>query len=427
MLKIKFLNKSGVPDDQVFITPFSVNPAFSATAGNGTALQLYKSITLKDIGADGISLNTIIAGRFFVSFNLGWQNTLNGDNKMPEPSPVSTVDKWFHISWDKFEITMQNNDGDQANLTSIDFVGIPMALESQSNGTPVQQIGYPEGSQIMTNLAKINPNAIVKNAQGNTVRILGPTQNGYPSIGGWQSFASYVDMLKKNNQSTKIKFQTAFSVDKETNWMYFYEFDAIPDKTENKFVMKGTLKATNTINSKSVNPSGELSIEIAGDEGANTFFSSFIYAGVGNTDAKGKSNVTFSGDWAGFFAQTIPDHIKEVQKRIIGDLAVGLAYGFAGSEKFGDKTSGEWFAAGQREALSDIQPDSAFYSVYENAIFHESGRTLYGHPYSDRMSAYAVAVDSVKHEGKPIDTLVVTIFNPNPAPPQPVGEATHHS
>lgn len=426
MLKIQFDNQSGISDNQVFITPFSTNPSFAATAG-GNALQLFKSTTLKDIGANGISLAAITAGRFYISFNLGWQNILNDQKKMPEPSPVNPTDGWFHTAWDKFEITMNNNPGDQANLTSIDFAGIPMAIGSFSNGAPIQQLGYPSSNQIITKLAKLNPAAAVKDKNGNTVRILGPTQNGYPSIGGWPGFAEYAETLKKNNQSTKIKFHTAFSVNKDTNWMYFYEFDAFPDKKENKFTMTGTLNATNTINGKSVSKSGPLTIEIAGDDGLNTFFSSFIYAGVGNTDAQGKSNVTFSGDWASFFAQTVPGHVEEVQKRIIGDLAVGLAYGFAGSSEFGNQSSGDWFAAGQKDALSDIQTDSAFYSVYENTIFLESGRTVYGHPYSDRMTAYAVAVDVVQHEGKPIDTLKITIFDPQAGTPKPVGEANHTS
>ena len=117
-----------------------------------------------------------------------------------------------------------------------------------------------------------------------------------------------------------------------------------------------------------------------------------------------------------------------IDRSTIGYLSwVGLAYGFAGSSEFGNQSSGDWFAAGQKDALSDIQTDSAFYSVYENTIFLESGRTVYGHPYSDRMTAYAVAVDVVQHEGKPIDTLKITIYDPQAGTPKPVGEANHTS
>ena len=75
--------------------------------------------------------------------------------------------------------------------------------------------------------------------------------------------------------------------------------------------MTGTLTANNTVvppDQPASDPvfikSDLLTITFAPDTGEKTFMSSFIYAGVGNTEA-GISNVNFTGNWEGFFEKII--------------------------------------------------------------------------------------------------------------------------
>ncbi len=419
MLKLQFENQSGVPNNEVFITPFS--PAsgdkYAITFNNNQSqLTQFHSQSLEAIGEAGLDVSFVNSGVFYVSFIKKWDNTLT-PNLNTTPSPVDTNDQWYRTHWDKFELTMINTDGDQGDITSIDFIGIPMQMESFANTISQQSLGYPIDNQVITKLGLKNPKAIITDdgtPTGKPVRVIGPSQYPYPSIGNWQSFGEYVQDIKSKNQSTKLKFQNARSVDKNTNWLFTYEFDAVVNEN-NGISMSGKITALNTISNVFSTPSDTLTVEISPDSDKGTFLSSFLYSGHPDPN-----NVVFCGNWEGFFADKFPLEKADGQARLIGDLSTGFAYGFVGSwvknpatgNFFKDDSSLNWFAKTQTLALTELQPDKPFYSEFENIIFQESKATVYGYPYSDRLQKYAVAVNVVKNNGTPIDTLKITILKP---------------
>jgi Beta-1,3-glucanase len=424
MLNLKFVNLSGVPDEKVFITPFSTSTAtYDVTfqGANGvTTLDKKTAQSLKAIGSSGLNISALDAGRFYISFQNQWTPPAPPASPDAEPSPVDPADAWFHTQWDKIEVTMNGAPGDQANLTSIDFVGIPMRMETfDGSANMIQQLGYPDNNHVVTGLAAKNASAAVTDTgtlDGKIVRVLGPSSSGYPSTGGWPTFGDYVNAVKAAGQKTAIKFETAFSADTDHNWRYKYDFTATVNANDNGITMTGTITSDNTVVQPGVtNPppvtSSTLTVTFTADSGANTFLSSFIYAGAGNHDGNGVFNVNFSGDWTGFFTNSASAALDIVQRRIIGDLSVGFAYGFVLSARFKDSPSGDWFADGQTLALSDLQPNNPFYSTFENVVFQEAiGHRVYGHPFSDRLSAYHVAANVVQFRGTNITTLVVTIL-----------------
>ncbi|MCB0634620.1 MAG: hypothetical protein KDD15_33040, partial [Lewinella sp.] len=216
-------------------------------------------------------------------------------------------------------------------------------------------------------------------------------------------------------------------INASANLMFAYQFNASVNPDQG-MSLTGTISTTNTQNNSApASNSGSLSIDIQADSTKGTYFSSFVYAGVGNAEANGETNVTFGGDWEQYFDDTIRPHMsgsssddihdkiadcmETVQKTIIGDLAVGFAYGFVGSDDFGDQTSEVWFAEGQKKVLEALQPNQPFYSVYQNIISKEAlNNNIYGHPYSDRLKALDVAANVVTKDNTDVATLQITIL-----------------
>ncbi|MEZ4994189.1 MAG: beta-1,3-glucanase family protein [Saprospiraceae bacterium] len=432
MLTLQFENLSGIDANQIFITPYTdSDKAYDVKVqdSNGQLIDFPKntSLSLAEIGSSGVQISAMDSARFYVSFNKRWTIT----TPKVQPSAVAKTDAWYHTQWDKFEITMNGNPGDQANLTSIDFVGIPMRLETRDiNGNILQKIGYPDGNKVVSNLALENVSAAVTdtgNVNGKVVRVIGPFQNTYPDIGHWPSFEPYVKSLFDNSQITQIHRAIALVINASANLMFAYQFNASVNPDQG-MSLTGTISTTNTQNNSApASNSGSLSIDIQADSTKGTYFSSFVYAGVGNAEANGETNVTFGGDWEQYFDDTIRPHMsgsssddihdkiadcmETVQKTIIGDLAVGFAYGFVGSDDFGDQTSEVWFAEGQKKVLEALQPNQPFYSVYQNIISKEAlNNNIYGHPYSDRLKALDVAANVVTKDNTDVATLQITIL-----------------
>src|SRR5450631_1274882 len=99
MLKLNFVNQSGLPDDQVFVTAYSDSPnTYDVTfqGPNGaTAFDKKKSQTLKAL-ASSLAINKLDAGRFYISFKNAWQITRD----KTEPAAVDPSDAWFRTQWD---------------------------------------------------------------------------------------------------------------------------------------------------------------------------------------------------------------------------------------------------------------------------------------------------------------------------------------
>ena len=327
-----------------------------------------------------------------------------------------------------FELTMTGGSGDQGDLTAINYFTAPLSLRSYrtdptQNPPPpaLQQTGFGGASAAtiageLLRYCQRNPNAVVKNAQGRIIRILGPS-DGFTGANPWPSFIPYAKSLNTANQTTNIKSNKQgfyFNADNSVVYNFGVDMTATADANGNLTITGGiTASVTGTI--KTGNPP----LPIGGQWNDTTLyfstavprtFDSAIYGQVST------SAVQFWGSgwiyWVEFLDKTLLDPTKPhdqstnpslldvnatqapvyqtVFNNTIGEITTGLLGGFYNSDyqvngvALKNMPSNQWWSLNPIVAYQKIQPQNPYYNPYAGVIFGTSGNTVYGVPYSDR-------------------------------------------
>lgn len=126
------------------VTPYY--PASPTTTGSG--IPVNTAISLGNPGnIVNITIPPLAGGRIFFSYNTPLQFFLNPGPGLVEPSVTNPSDPNYQIQWGFMEFTYGN--GIFANISYVDFVGIPIALTLTNTSGVVQHVsGYPYGGRI---------------------------------------------------------------------------------------------------------------------------------------------------------------------------------------------------------------------------------------------------------------------------------------
>jgi len=409
--------------------------------GNQVLMSL--PVKLSDIGAGGLNITFSESAVFYVFYDDPTGNSRTG----PQNQMVSTQ------RFMPFELTMMGGIGDQGNLTAINYFTAPLSIRSYQNNPiqnpaePVlQQTGFGSftAAQIGARFAAAtrgNPNAVVKDAKGNIVRYLGPS-NAFSGANPWPSFLPYTKSIFAANQPTTIQRTNGFNFAAPDSTPV-YQFGADMTATANS---DGSLTITGDITA-SVNGTikpGNPALPPNGTWTGATFsfsvsdpnaFNNAIYGQVQN------SAVSFTGqawnDFLTFTQSTLKDPTQPHDPNTnpsLNDPIVGSAYNTTISMFIGEVTTGllggffnsnyqvngvalknmpsnNWWSLNPIVAFSEIQPQNPYYNIYAQVVFDTSNNTVYGVPYSDRFGSGPL-VNTVKYNGANVNYWVLGVGAP---------------
>ena len=426
-----------------------------ATYGNGQSITFKETddmmsnpVKLSDIGAGGLKVNYANSVNLFVFYDDPTKN----DRKAAPPHMISQQ------RFMPFELTMTGGAGDGGDLTAINYFSAPLSIRSYSvdpaqypNILPLQQASFGGASAAaiaapLIGGCKSNPTALVKNAQGAIIRVLGPSNNFTPAANPWPSFVPYTQSIHAATQTTKIQNTNSF----------FFSYTGFETPVY-KFGTDNMIATANADGSLSI--TGRITVSVQGtikkgtygnpdppasgywDGATFTFgvsdvnaFNDAIYREVRNSAVTFTNETDPTSAWYKFkqFTQgTLMDPTKPHQNDssqpnynpslydlfangkggdaynttlnlFIGEVTTGLLGGFfnsnyqVGGTAIKTMPSYQWWKLDPMVAFSTIQPSHPYYSLYSGVIYDLSKNTVYGTPYSDRFGK--VLINSVNYE-----------------------------
>ncbi len=253
-LNMLFVNNTGLPDDQVFITFQDPSQTLEATyVEKSTTVavgrvkpkdMMTKSLSLTKIGKSGLDIANAEGPVVFVSYQatpthggFAMDADLSGNK---QPSYIGSGGANYLKAYQPFEITyVKGATGGQGNLTNINYFAAPICIQSYNGGvtgTLLQTRGYYKGTAagsatLKSRLADLTkgPNsalATVTNS-GKILRYIGPSSYG-AGTNPYPNFDTYLASLHSNKVTTKIKNSNAFNTmdpPKKGNLNYNYTLD----------------------------------------------------------------------------------------------------------------------------------------------------------------------------------------------------------
>jgi len=394
-LSIQFKNESEFADSQVYIG--FVGPEVLVATNRATSAPLSVSqfnsehwYTL-DTLPQGIDL-TSFSGRIYVGYGSPWSFTHAGY----EPSPVAPSDPNYFKRYDKVELTYHGNAPDVADTTTIDYFSIPMEMNVYRGGTSGTLVSSLSASptdktlNAVRTLTSPDDASVVRDANGNFVRVIGPS--AYPPSPGlptsnYDNFDDYLtygrDSYAPAHGGTLATIKGRFAgvgpapVTPQTRGQD-YHFTATIDSQKNITLSgSGTEIGPHTLLFKYedlANPSGIY--------GANP-----LYYLDGGTSALNPLNDVYG--W------------------IIGDLLAGLNIGAVGStvsiggQEVGTMDSQDWFKLDS--LFSTLQPLHRFYNQWAAELSTISD--AYNFAYTDRFAHVVAPLNP-----SVVDTLEIVIL-----------------
>lgn len=385
----------------------------------------------------------------------------------------------YRNAWQPFEITYNPGNGDQGNLTAINWFTASLKIQSfqsaDATGTVLQEGGfYQSGTAIgaaLSNITTATPPgpeggpggpAMVTNLSGNVVRYIGPSQfgattNGAMGYGNYQSFDSYFAGAGSSNavfsNNSAYNTQSGTPSGNYTNKSVSFVFNNSVTNTANGYALNptGTITVvtqsyTNSVADGSpttntytgitfnVNPNAQ------GGNGANIISnvaSQFVYLGswtafnggiFTNTDGSpanyawfdGTGWTDFSNSMTGFVTGSGAAAVPDKAAQIAGEIATGFAAGFVGSTNplIAGQPSGSWWTNSPTNAFVGATTNTDDYNQYGAIIAESSSNTVYGMVYSDRWQPTPL-INSVNLNGTNVGSWLITINDPITAVPEP--------
>ncbi|MEI9978887.1 MAG: beta-1,3-glucanase family protein [Edaphobacter sp.] len=347
---------------------------------NGQPIVEYQPYSIADIGS-GIVLQSFPGGRVY--FSLGQKLVGTG-----EPEPVNpSVENWG-TRFDKMEMTYStSNPAGVADLTSIDYFAIPLAIKTYGTDltTPVQTLTVTvPGNTVISSLAALagnSPNVLLKDAEGNFLRVLGP--NLAPA-GSYPSFQSYLNEAQASGLSMQIVDLYSQLGSTPATSTQNYNFTTSFDSSGNLHLSGG---GTPYNNGPSVGPGHEIVIN-----------SSDLLNGIYSANPP----YTVDGN-----AADIADN--DVYAAAVRDVLAAFTFGFANSSvtdpntgnPFKNEVSNLWWKS--PKAFQFLQPSAPNYDQY--AAYLQSVSDAYGSPFADRWQSVQAALNPANVTTMEIDVL----------------------
>lgn len=476
-LNMRFVNETGLPDDQVFITfqdpsrTLDARYGSDAEVGRGADGDLMtRSLSLAQIGIGGLDVFNAEGTVIFVSYAATLANNgfdMDGDlSGNHPPSFIGTGGANYAKAYQPFEVTyVQGATGGQGNLTNINYFTAPIAVTTYNGGaggTPLQSRGYFGGTaqgtaRIGADLAALTagPNSVLATAtrDGRVLRYIGPSSYG-AQTNPYPDFDSYIDAIHAAGQTATIRNHNAFNTQATPgpgNVNYNYKLDLTASFAADRTItLSGTVTQIVTPfgGSSSVGKIYEgTSMTISPTVGPNTSAAIFENTIYGQADPLGVGNgsTAFNAVWRemaddmaglGLYLNSVQPGLTYGITRdlAIGEITTALLGGFVGSELIyaggvGDNAryngmlyknvpSEAWWHSTIIPSPSDLQPDHPFYSAYSDVIFDSSDNGVYSIPYSDRLG-HGPLMETQLYNGQVVDTWVVTLGPPLFAVPEP--------
>ncbi len=408
---------------------------------NGSQVLMSQPVSLDDIGDGGLDITFSESAVFYIFYD-------DPSNNSRTAAPSQAVSKQ---RFQPFELTMMGNDGDQGNLTAINYFTAPLSIRSYENDPaqdpaqpPLQQTGFgnataAEIGALYASITAGNDDAVVKNDNGGIVRYLGPS-NVFNDQNPWPSFIPYTQSINAAGQVTHLLRSNGFNFaapDDTPVYQFGMDMNATA-ASDGSVVITGNITATANTDVKDGNPA----LPETGKWTNATFtlsaadvdaFNNAIYGQVANsavsftgqawTDFQEFTNSTLKDPSLAHNATTNPslnEHsaaYATTRNMFIGEITTGLLGGFlnsghtSGGEAIKDMSSNQWWSLQPLVAFSQIQPDNEYYNTYADVIFQKSGNTVYGVPYSDRFGSGPL-VNTVKYNGSDVNYWIVGVGAP---------------
>lgn len=173
---------------------------------------------LSGIPNEEITINTLVSGRIYISYNNGVTSSVPFDSK---------------TRFDWAELTVTPSSTDVANLTAVDQFGIGMRLTTKNGNQELESIGTANASTIFKALQEIpgGLKSTVRNTEGEIIRVLSPLHSdAYPLL------TDYVQSM----EGTTVVLNTAFFGTPFVLSQYFGTFDE-----DGKVHLEGTSSPSN--------------------------------------------------------------------------------------------------------------------------------------------------------------------------------------
>ncbi|MEI7751166.1 MAG: autotransporter-associated beta strand repeat-containing protein, partial [Candidatus Omnitrophota bacterium] len=379
-----------------------VGGSITGTYNGGTQnVALNTNYTLAQLSG-GVSISQYVGGLIYVSLG----NPLTPNRGTTQPSPTGTADPDYNTRWSNVEMTVTPVDGDVADITGIDLFGIPMKLVAQLGGVdqPGQVTYNISGNAMIAALGALTESgsspAVLEDASGNFLRVVGPTAYAAGTIGSYQALDAYVNSVKTSGISTAIKglYSGPAGVQPPNTTTQNYSF-AATFNSNGDVVLTGSGTAV-----------GASVITIPNNQSMGGGFAYQVYA------ANPAYNITNGGvTYAGSFAD------NDVYSATVRDILAGYAIGYVGSTvidtatgvAFGAESSDKWWTQ-TAKTFNGVQPLNDYYNQYAAIFFQNSN--VYGFPFSDRLDNQDVQVAIGPSYA---DKLTITILADGGAPPPP--------
>lgn len=455
-IDLTFTNRTGVPDDQVFIwfqSPIGLQARFD---GSNNVVYSATSYSLAEIGG-GIELERFVAGRVFMS--VGAPFPAQTSNAVPpqfvNPSPPAINNSYNNFHQLVAEITLTPSPGDIANVTHIDWATAPVALRTfDASGRQLDRIGFPDnlnsaayfhdlaaltgGGATLTagvNAPGNSPTAATQwGAQqiysqqpspGEAVRILSPTSNfilDQRGLATYPSFKNYVDNLRAEHALEPSKPIAVlegrfFGADAPT---YRFTVDSIDAPDPNHPAYDWTLGRVTMTGTLSNDPGRLHTIVIPYASFSDTTIyggttGSPLHQGVDREKGIGYGIDGVLTDGGANTAFTLP----------VRDFLAGLNYGYVGSDvvnpndplgrTYGESPSQYWgslnlvtTAEQIFKGFDEVQPDHPYYNSWAKVIHDYSEGRAYGFSYDDTFAH--VGLGAVQDGGVPVARLDVVLL-----------------
>jgi hypothetical protein len=347
-ITVQIVNNSGVSDSSVYLL-LTGNPVNASGITENTSTQL-SSLTNNEF-----TLTSISAGRITFSYN-----GAVAENQQPLVSSHR---------FDKVELTYPG----AANLTAVDFFGIPFKLETLDGAGNVLQTltYYASAGSLAAKLEALAPDAEVMTPSNNFARVLSPSQN--PSV--YPSMEDYVESVA--GKTAKI------------NGTYVGPVGPSP----NTYNYSGTFGSDGTITL-----SGTMS------EVANPNSQPLTIHGASLASAINTNNGPYSVATATNNPQQVSNN--DIYAAIYRDLVAGFDFGYVGG-KYGEN-SANWYSTTPYNPpyACARKTNDGYYNKYAAIIAANSD--AYGFPFSDRLQPVQVALNP--GSASDVATLRITIL-----------------
>lgn len=266
-------------------------------------------VLLSDIGAGGLNITYAGSSKIYVFYD-----DPSGNSRTAAPDHMSP--NWPQRYQD-FELAMMGNVADYGDLTYINWYSAPLRITSyDASQTKLQQSGFvTTGAEITKQMAAAsggNPKTVMKDASGNILRYLGPSNN-FTSKGGnpWPSFIPYTKSIHTAGQSTKIRTnpQGFFFVGEPVpNYKFGVDMTATADADGN-LTITGAITASVTGTIKEGNPP----IPAGGQWGNTTFYFSAAVPDAFNSAIYGQVETAAVQHWGTGFINFV-DFLQRTRK-----------------------------------------------------------------------------------------------------------------